>query len=176
MTLPSKRRTFSIKDIEDSNYTLNSKDSLKRACSLTSIIRKARRQKHATKAQSNRRHQRSLKVIMERRYKLGNRKPICGCLFLDNGVTKAIREPPSQRQSIRGKFTKVGGRSAIHLEVSLRVEIGIGDICLVDDWFVGHVFVGLGFAKGRVHRFGRGVLDVSKKALIIYFRALGYYF
>ena len=99
---------------------------------------------------------------MENRDQLGNRKPICGCLILDNGVTIAVRKPPGQQQSIRRKFAKIRGRRTIHLEVSLRIEIGIGDICLVDDWFVGHMLVGLGFVEDRVHDFGgevQGVVD-----------------
>ena len=100
---------------------------------------------------------------MENRDQLGNRKPICGCLILDNGVTIAIRKPPGQRQSIRRKFAKIRSRRTIHLEVSLRIEIGIGDICLVDDWFVGHMFIGLSFAENWVHRSSRGIRGVVEE-------------
>ena len=107
---------------------------------------------------------------MENRDQLGNRKPICVCLILDNGVTIAIRKPPGQRQSIRRKFAKIRSRRTIHLEVSLRIEIGIGDICLVDDWFVGHMFIGLSFAENWVHRSSRGIRDVieEESALALY--------
>ena len=85
------------------------------------------------------------------------------CFLMMESRKQSVIAPPSQRQSIRGKFAKVRGRSAIHLWVSLRVEIGIGDISLVDDWFVGRMFDGLGFAKDRVHRSCRGIRSVVEE-------------